>query len=216
MEKNVDYNSLMDELNELNIKKNNYRKDIREVIESQNNSGVHYHRNFKEFAIGKLGEIQDFANKGNFKSSLESGKAFYDVLLKGNHFSDEIDKMNEKDKQKYIKSLSKRLDRTSKFAIKYMQNNGEDVTQKRIEEVKDFLNYSKKIKEDLPDEGNNNSSLEKTLKVIPLAFALAGVFFLSPNITGNVIGNMSNSGSNFLGAGLFFLGILGILLTRKK
>ena len=45
---------------------------------------------------------------------------------------------------------------------------------------------------------------------------LSGIFFLSPNITGNVIGNNSINSSNLIGAILFFIGLIGLLFTFKR
>lgn len=44
---------------------------------------------------------------------------------------------------------------------------------------------------------------------------IAGIFFLSPNITGNIIGNITKNTSNFLGIILFVLGICGLLVYKK-
>lgn len=45
--------------------------------------------------------------------------------------------------------------------------------------------------------------------VVSALFLLSSIFFLSPNFTGNVIGNMANSSSNILGAVLLVLGLVG-------
>ena len=48
------------------------------------------------------------------------------------------------------------------------------------------------------------------------AIGVAGLFFLSPNLTGNVIGNASINTSNVIGAVLFFVGIIGLFFTFKR
>ena len=53
---------------------------------------------------------------------------------------------------------------------------------------------------------NKPRKIEGTLILI---FIITGIFFLSPNFTGNVIGNMTNSSSNILGVVLLVLGLVG-------
>jgi hypothetical protein len=45
---------------------------------------------------------------------------------------------------------------------------------------------------------------------------LGGLFFLSSNLTGNVIGNMTNSTSNWIGGVLFLVGIIGAFIYFKN
>ena len=53
-------------------------------------------------------------------------------------------------------------------------------------------------------------------KVTAGVFIILGLFFLSPNITGNVIGNNSINNPNLIGAILFFVGIVGLFFTFKR
>jgi LPXTG-motif cell wall-anchored protein len=71
------------------------------------------------------------------------------------------------------------------------------------------------------EERRNESLLEGSMSSASLAIAgiLAGIFFLSPNITGNAIANMTNSTTNFIGAGLLLVGLAAGVFwvkTRKK
>jgi hypothetical protein len=60
-------------------------------------------------------------------------------------------------------------------------------------------------------------NLEGKLPIIGLSFAgLFGIFFLSANITGNVIFGLSQGTSNLVGGVIFFLVILGIIYFFKK
>lgn len=47
-------------------------------------------------------------------------------------------------------------------------------------------------------------------------FTILGLFLLSPNITGNVIGNSPVVSANIVGAILFFIGIIGLFFTFKR
>ncbi len=57
------------------------------------------------------------------------------------------------------------------------------------------------------------SKLEGELAIIGIAGA---IFFLSSNITGNVIGNLTNSTSNIIGAGLLVVGLIAGYFWLKK
>ncbi|HOC96961.1 hypothetical protein KBC25_01635 [Candidatus Pacearchaeota archaeon] len=57
---------------------------------------------------------------------------------------------------------------------------------------------------------------QKVLGFLSVAFFLAGISFLSLNLTGNVIGNMTRSSGNILGIILFVLGIVGLFLVIKE
>ncbi len=69
-----------------------------------------------------------------------------------------------------------------------------------------FKKYVKKSKDTLEN---------KVISGISILIFLASIFFLSTNITGNVIGNMNKVGSNIMGIGLFLLGIFGFFIYKK-
>jgi hypothetical protein len=52
--------------------------------------------------------------------------------------------------------------------------------------------------------------------VLALIFLLTSMFFLSPNLTGNVIGNLDNSYSSFLSLVLFVFGLATFLIMKKR
>ena len=54
------------------------------------------------------------------------------------------------------------------------------------------------------------------MKGLGILGIIGGLFFLSPNLTGNTIANLTQNYSNILGIILFALGILGIYLSFKK
>ena len=55
----------------------------------------------------------------------------------------------------------------------------------------------------------------KGLLFVFMIFFIVGLFFLSPNITGNSIGSLNASGSNLLGIGFVVLGILGYYFVYR-
>ena len=68
------------------------------------------------------------------------------------------------------------------------------------------------------DRGQTEGGLRKVVpSVIAIAGVLGGLFFLSSNITGNAIANVSQSSGNMLGAILLVVGLVaGFLWIKKK
>jgi len=59
----------------------------------------------------------------------------------------------------------------------------------------------------------------KVISVISISGILSGLFFLSPNVTGNAIADMTTKTTSFLGAGLLIVGLVAgffWLKGRKK
>ncbi|MFA5953838.1 MAG: hypothetical protein WC812_04560 [Candidatus Pacearchaeota archaeon] len=81
---------------------------------------------------------------------------------------------------------------------------------------KDLEGFQKFVK-NYSGQNLNPASLEKKLVfgIFVLSF-LTGLFFVSSNITGNVIGNFGYKPSNILGAVLFLFGLLGIYIYGKS
>jgi len=75
-----------------------------------------------------------------------------------------------------------------------------------------YLNYKSGESESLLSrEGFYNP----VILLISIVSFLVGIFFLSPNLTGNVIGNLTQTTSNWTGGILFVLGIVGVFYFRK-
>lgn len=94
---------------------------------------------------------------------------------------------------KYIKAamLWEKIGDHTKAALAY-EKAGYDATAERIR---------KKF-------GVHTGGLENAAATASIVGVLGGIFFLSANITGNAIANMTNSTSNFLGAGLLIIGLV--------
>jgi len=83
----------------------------------------------------------------------------------------------------------------------------------------DYVGDYDKVQIDKFLERNPSIDLGRNSLVIGFLLAgIVGVLFLSPNFTGNVIGNLSLRTSNLIGGFLFFFVIVGIsyLLNKKK
>jgi len=67
------------------------------------------------------------------------------------------------------------------------------------------------------ESSRGSSGLEKATATASIVGVLGGIFFLSTNITGNVIANVSQSSGNILGAVLLVVGLVaGFFWVKKK
>ncbi|MBU0894727.1 MAG: hypothetical protein KKF48_00490 [Nanoarchaeota archaeon] len=79
--------------------------------------------------------------------------------------------------------------------------------------------YTEKLRKEAKDaiERGSKGGLTSKLSLIMVFFGfLVSIFFLSSNFTGNIIGNLSNSGSNYLGIVSLVIGLVGVYLWKKK
>lgn len=72
------------------------------------------------------------------------------------------------------------------------------------------------IEEESKRKGKRKNSLEKYIPITSIVGVICGLFFLSSNVTGNVIGNMTNSTSNWIGGILFIIGLIGSFFWFKS
>jgi hypothetical protein len=59
-------------------------------------------------------------------------------------------------------------------------------------------------------------SLEQKFSVIAIVGFLSSLFFIGSSVTGNAIADLTSTTSNFIGAGLFLIGIVGALFYFKS
>lgn len=85
-----------------------------------------------------------------------------------------------------------------------------------------FPERSTKMREDILNKKRfqkkrRSSHLEKTVTTVFIAFSLIiGLFFLSPNLTGNVVADLTTTSSNGIGIILIVVGIVGALFYFRK
>ncbi len=120
--------------------------------------------------------------------------------------------LSEDEKERYLNAIEKRarrLERTVHKAYEVYKfgcggRNFEPFMATAIVDARDIIDaISEKRKK--PKLGLEH----KTLAVFIIAGILAGLFFLSPNFTGNVIGSLNQTSSNWLGAVLLVAGLVG-------
>ena len=56
----------------------------------------------------------------------------------------------------------------------------------------------------------------KLMSIITIVGLGAGIFFLSPIITGNVVGSLNQNSSNIIGAVLLVIGLIGVYMWTKN
>ena len=86
---------------------------------------------------------------------------------------------------------------------------------KKVEaKVEEFKKTKGNVKSVLEHHVSNGSA---SMAVVTVASLLAGLFFLSPVLTGNAIGNLNENIGSPIGAILLAIGLLGsFILLRKK
>ncbi len=209
MVKEVNYDYLNDELKELERKifpkRNNFRKDIKAVLKNENKE----YKPETKTILKRLNHIQEYANNGEFRKIPDASETFVQTLYHYNHESE------VGDHDKYIQSLSKRLDRASSTAIRYLKEHKDKITRDEINDIKNLLEYSKDFKNKLLEKKEKSSGLEKAITVLSLGSIVLGIAIGYPALTGNAIADVVQ-GSVGYGAALFFLGLLGVFLANKK
>jgi len=101
---------------------------------------------------------------------------------------------------------------TPKDMVKYMGGYG---CADDVRKMLDTLGKSEKGSRGRKSLGG----LEKTGGIVSIISLVLGLFFLSPNVTGNAISNLSIQTTSFLGAGLLIVGLVAgffWLRSRKK
>ncbi len=85
-------------------------------------------------------------------------------------------------------------------------------------EIESFLKRNPEKKESVLARalGGRKTLEHKFIPILAGASIIVALFFLSPNITGNVVGNLVKSDSNIIGTILFVLGIIGLFISFRK
>lgn len=87
------------------------------------------------------------------------------------------------------------------------------------ERARGYITDLKKIGREAGEELAQSKNLEnKVLSVIAIAGFWAGIFFLSPIVTGNAVGNLNQTSSNWIGGILFIVGLISafVYFRRRK
>ncbi|MDP3026730.1 MAG: hypothetical protein Q8N63_03405 [Nanoarchaeota archaeon] len=78
----------------------------------------------------------------------------------------------------------------------------------RREDIEGYPDYVKAKRKAYILRGKKDNNLE-TAAITSIIGIVGGIFFLSPNLTGNVIGNITNPTSNIIGVTLLIVGLIG-------
>lgn len=122
-------------------------------------------------------------------------------------------------KEEYARLREKILDMTPEkardFLLKKEKEHMECAKSAERDAMKAVSECEKIIKE-LQENPLIKKSGGSELIFLGLIPILIGIFFLSLNLTGNVIGNMTQTTSNWIGGVLFILGVVGSYVYFKK
>ena len=81
-----------------------------------------------------------------------------------------------------------------------------------VDEVRHFVNIKLRHK----GRKSPRNKLEKTAITSAIIGLIIAIFFLSPNLTGNAIGDLTNYTSNWIGGILFIVGLICVFTFFKK
>lgn len=209
----MDYSKLKEDLENFGKanSKGNFNPNIRDLRKRK--MGVIDYATEKEIQENRLNNDLSLINyQLNLFSKRERyGKRDVDELkLDYGQLKQHLKDFDEVDTQKYVRALKKREDRMINSSMRNLKNEYSNKKKELMFEVLDFL------EKESPTKDIKKTGLEKSLAVLSIGSVLAGIFFLSPNLTGNVIGNVAKSSGNILGGVLFLLGIVGAFFTIRK
>jgi hypothetical protein len=196
-------NSLKEKFDSLKKGKNSYQDIRRTILKEDSESGSKeekYH-----MILNQLKNFNQYINQGNFKIAEDYANDIYWNLLKKDLFGFDTP-LSYEERLKFLHSFNKRIERGLNVLSK-------SFSKENFKEMERILKYSECLENSLQV---NLSNLEKSLVVLSIGSILAGIFFLSPNLTGNVVGNLAENSTNIFGGVLFILGTIGLFFTLKK
>ncbi|MFH1359320.1 MAG: hypothetical protein ABIH37_05515 [archaeon] len=157
------------------------------------------------YAIGIAHSLM--AKKPLYKQKDGKKRSMDSVLLGAKIY----EKLGMGDREFVRKRLEKALDRVKKAAA-------ERNPEKNPEYDRDYKLCNMEVERFLirnSRKASERRNLERTVTAVSLIGAAIGIFFLSPNLTGNVIANLELSVTNYIGGALFLLGLIGFFISKK-
>jgi len=142
--------------------------------------------------------LADFAHLSGMANELMKRGSFGNNLyfsIQGAKLYDKIGKANRNSVQRRLFNVYKTL-----------KDKKENIPSK----------YEKELEKIFSLEPPKSSLEHKFIPVIAGASIIGALFFLSPNLTGNIIGNLTKNNSNIMGLVLFVLGLIGFLFYFRK
>ena len=185
-------------------------KELLNQVENVTNNLKKYIKEYQE-------QIKDVKSPRKILKYQKKVMGFYQKLLEINEQANEGEGLGPRDIQ--ITEYSTKL---GDLAVKAGQlKKAEDSYQKALSQGKRSL--SPKNQEKLREKidwtvavQGKSGGLEKTFSIIGIGGIVLSLFFLSPNLTGNAIANLTTKTSSIIGAGLFIVGLVGSYFWFKK
>jgi len=180
-------------------------KQAKEDIEHPNESLPYIGRRERHWETGynttyDLAKADQYAKKGDYRLALRSLSSSYAKI------KDSPEEMRDK----YFDAIEKRIVGVAKM--------NRDAGKKGLPEQGISEAASELLEEIETERGKRGrkSHLEATTAAAAIIGFLGAIFFLSFNITGNAIGNLTNSTSNIISVIFLLVGIVGAILYFKN
>ncbi len=120
-------------------------------------------------------------------------------------------------KDKYGEAIERRIERMSNKTLRDYRKGSfrPDDAYSAAMNIEEAVRIGKKIASERVGERNPTKGLETMSAAVAVLGIVGGIFF-SSNLTGNAIGNLTNSSTNFIGAGLFVVGLIAGYFWMKR
>ena len=183
------------------------KKSLKEESYSHLTSATKDGQDYHELMDEKLAAADNETRNNSYYLAYASlNSAFSDI---------EIGSLPEDEEPQYLKAIDKRAIRL----IKKIASNERYPIYK--DDMKKVLVLKGKVEKEIKKrKSRKDSGLERVISgIIGFGGILAGILFLSPQITGNTIGSLPESAANNLAMIAFFVGIAGLfvfLRARRK
>ena len=113
-------------------------------------------------------------------------------------------------REKYITSVERRAKRLSQKVTKIPHPKSS-----LLEDLEELMTNITDLEKD-PHFSKTERTYDNVSITVIIILMIGGIFFLSTNITGNVIGNLNQNTSNLIGGILFILGLISAFLIFRK
>lgn len=151
-----------------------------------------------------------YSGSPNYSNFFGASKELYTAFeeTKDSNLSKEV-------KDKYLSSILKRAKDLKDKTTKYFRR---DFNQTTLNQMGASNMLAEELIRQIEDKpGGRDGGLEKAASsVVGLMGIVGGLFFLSSNITGNVIANLNKSSSSTIGIVFLIMGLIGAFLFFKN
>ena len=167
--------------------------------------------------------VKKVKNKKRDVGEIEATKKYFNILKQVSQEKGLLPAIGY-DVKSTVYSVGKRISNLFAPSVPFYDANlAEGLSQEQYRSLKKRIDKSQKKNADRRKKERIDYILrgekglqKKVVCVLTIVGLCTGLFFLSPNLTGNAIGDLTNSTSNWIGGVLFVFGLIGVFTFFKK